>query len=195
VLAFNEPEDYLPKAAWYGQFAGKKLSGELQLKKAIRPIAGATLTARATTEAVRRVLAIHEAIGAGGACAHEPGASLDPPPGEPPGGRHRCVYFVMKHLLTSEDPFAVVNHPLQPAVQHLHVLAGPLADLRGRRGVGRARAAERPQGGPGKRRSGLLLMAGFPAMAASGYLLQVSAEPPWRDLWLWMHWSPAPFGD
>jgi len=66
VLAFNEPEDYLPKAAWYGQFAGKKLSGELQLKKAIRPIAGATLTARATTEAVRRVLAIHEAIGAGG---------------------------------------------------------------------------------------------------------------------------------
>ncbi len=102
-------------------------------------------------------------------------------------GATGCVYFVMKHLLTSEDPFAVVNHPLQPAVQHLHVLAGPLLTFV----VGAVWAAHAlpnaRRAGPGKRRSGLLLMAGFPAMAASGYLLQVSAEPPWRDLWLWMH--------
>lgn len=63
VLAFNEPEDYLPKAAWYGQFVGQKLDDQLSLKKAIRPIAGATLTARATTEAVRRVLAVHQVSG------------------------------------------------------------------------------------------------------------------------------------
>ena len=62
VLAFNEPEDYLPKAAWYGQFVGKKLGDELSLKQAIRPISGATLTARATTEAVRRVLAVHQVL-------------------------------------------------------------------------------------------------------------------------------------
>ncbi len=62
VLAFNEPEDYLPKAVWYGQFVGKKLNDELALKQAIRPIAGATLTARATTDAVRRTLALHQVL-------------------------------------------------------------------------------------------------------------------------------------
>lgn len=66
VLAFNEPEDYVPRAAWYAQFVGKTLNDELALKQGIRPIAGATLTARATTDAVRRVLALHAAIGATG---------------------------------------------------------------------------------------------------------------------------------
>ncbi len=63
VLAFNEPEDYLPRGAWYDQFKGKKLSEELALKKDIRGISGATLTARATTEAARRVLALHAVLG------------------------------------------------------------------------------------------------------------------------------------
>lgn len=58
VLSFLEPEDYLPMPRWYGQFAGKPLDDELSLKKGIHPVAGATLTARATTEAVRRVLAL-----------------------------------------------------------------------------------------------------------------------------------------
>lgn len=66
VLSFNEPEDYLPRPAWYAQFVGKRLGDELALKQGIRPIAGATLTARATTDAVRRVLALHAAIGAPG---------------------------------------------------------------------------------------------------------------------------------
>jgi Na+-translocating ferredoxin:NAD+ oxidoreductase RnfG subunit len=58
VLSFLEPEDYLPMPRWYGQFAGRPLDDELSLKKGIHPVAGATLTARATTEAVRRVLAL-----------------------------------------------------------------------------------------------------------------------------------------
>lgn len=58
VLSFLEPEDYLPMPRWYGQFAGHPLDDELSLKKGIHPIAGATLTARATTDAVRRVLAL-----------------------------------------------------------------------------------------------------------------------------------------
>lgn len=59
VLAFGEPEDYIPKGAWYGQFKGKRLGPELSLKRDIRGVTGATLTARATTDAVRRVLAAH----------------------------------------------------------------------------------------------------------------------------------------
>jgi Na+-translocating ferredoxin:NAD+ oxidoreductase RnfG subunit len=62
VLEFNEPEQYLPRGAWYGQFAGRGLDAELDLARGIRPIAGATLTARATTAAVRRVLALHQVL-------------------------------------------------------------------------------------------------------------------------------------
>lgn len=62
VLSFSEPEEYLPRGPWYGQFLGRRLDGDLQLKRAIRPVTGATLTARATTTAVRRVLALHQVI-------------------------------------------------------------------------------------------------------------------------------------
>lgn len=59
VLSFREPEDYIPREIWYRQFDGEDLDDELDLKRSIRSVTGATLTARATTEAVRRVLAIH----------------------------------------------------------------------------------------------------------------------------------------
>jgi Na+-translocating ferredoxin:NAD+ oxidoreductase RnfG subunit len=62
VLAFQEPEEFLPRPRWYEQFQGKPLNGELSMKRGIRPVAGATLTARATTEAARRVLALHEVL-------------------------------------------------------------------------------------------------------------------------------------
>lgn len=62
VLAFDEPPDYLPRAEWYRQFEGRPLDAELELRRAIRPVAGATLTARATTDAARRALAIHRAL-------------------------------------------------------------------------------------------------------------------------------------
>jgi hypothetical protein len=62
VLSFAEPEDYLPPGRWYGQFLGSGLSDELALGHRIRGVTGASLTARATTEAVRRVLAIHQVL-------------------------------------------------------------------------------------------------------------------------------------
>lgn len=62
VLSFSEPEEYLPKPNWYAQFSGKTLGEELSEKRAIRPVTGATLTVRATTEAVRRVLALHRLL-------------------------------------------------------------------------------------------------------------------------------------
>jgi len=62
VLAFGEPTDYLPRDIWYGQFDDRELDAELSLKRGIRGVAGATLTARATTEAVRRVLAVHKVL-------------------------------------------------------------------------------------------------------------------------------------
>ena len=58
VTAFNEPPEYRASEAWLRQYRGKSLSEDLAINRAIRPIAGATLTARETNNAVRRVLAI-----------------------------------------------------------------------------------------------------------------------------------------
>jgi hypothetical protein len=63
VVTFREPLEYLPREGWYGQFEGRELDDDLALKRDIRPITGATLSARATTEAVRRILALHAVIG------------------------------------------------------------------------------------------------------------------------------------
>jgi hypothetical protein len=36
------------------------------------------------------------------------------------------VYFWMKYLMTPVDPWAVINHPLQPWVLKAHILVAPL---------------------------------------------------------------------
>ena len=59
ILSFDEPEDYLPPGRWLGQFPGHALDDDLALNKGIRSLTGATLSARAITEAARRVLALH----------------------------------------------------------------------------------------------------------------------------------------
>jgi len=58
ILSFSEPEEYLPRANWYGQFTGKTLTDELSEKRGVRPVTGATITVRVTVEAARRVLAL-----------------------------------------------------------------------------------------------------------------------------------------
>jgi hypothetical protein len=62
VTAFLEPAEYRAPDAWLRQYRGRTLGNDLAVNRAIRPIAGATLTARATNEAVRRVLAIDEIL-------------------------------------------------------------------------------------------------------------------------------------
>lgn len=63
VTAFLEPREYRVSAEWMRQYDDRPLDDELDLQRAIRPIAGATLTAVATNEAVRRVLAIDRVLG------------------------------------------------------------------------------------------------------------------------------------
>lgn len=75
VIAFDEPPDYLPRPEWYRQFDGRGLDPELELRHAIRPVTGASLSARAATDAARRALALARQLAPG----------LPPPaaPGEP----------------------------------------------------------------------------------------------------------------
>ncbi len=62
VTAFLEPPDYLASERWLRQYDRRPLDDDLALQRAIRPIAGATLTANATNAAVRRVLAIDQVL-------------------------------------------------------------------------------------------------------------------------------------
>jgi Na+-translocating ferredoxin:NAD+ oxidoreductase RnfG subunit len=66
VTAFLEPAEYRAPDAWLRQYNNRPLGSDLALDKAIRPIAGATLTARAVNAAVRRVLALDDVLQAGG---------------------------------------------------------------------------------------------------------------------------------
>lgn len=59
LCSFDEPLDFKPVDRWYKQFEGRQLNDDLQLKKGIHGVSGATLTSRATTAAVREVLAAH----------------------------------------------------------------------------------------------------------------------------------------
>ncbi len=62
VTAFLEPAEYRAPEAWLRQYRDRPLGDDLAVNRAIRPIAGATLTARAVNAAVRRVLALDEVL-------------------------------------------------------------------------------------------------------------------------------------
>jgi hypothetical protein len=89
------------------------------------------------------------------------------------------AYLWMKYFVQPIDPFAVVNHPWQSAILHLHVLASPpfvllFGVILNSHIMRKLRATGIPN-----RRSGLLSLSTFVTMIASGYLLQVSMTEAW----------------
>lgn len=86
------------------------------------------------------------------------------------------AYFWMKWMMTADDPFAVVNHPLQPLMLQLHVLAAPafmvVFGVIFNSHIGRKIGKKLPN-----RRSGLLSLVTLVVMTASGYLLQTLTDP------------------
>ena len=99
------------------------------------------------------------------------------------------VYAWMRYLMHPADPnaFAVINHPLQPFVQHLHILVAPLlvftAGLMWRQhawGYWR-RGVER------HRKSGSSLLLTLVPMVVSGYLIQTTVDSGWRRAWVIVH--------
>lgn len=62
ILAFHEPLDYLPTDRWYAQFVGKGQSEPLRVGRDIHGVVGATLSARAASDGVRRVMAYWEVL-------------------------------------------------------------------------------------------------------------------------------------
>lgn len=62
VIQFHEPQEYMAKEEWKRQLEGHGLDEELSLKRGIRPLGGATLTAHALTDASRRCLALWQVL-------------------------------------------------------------------------------------------------------------------------------------
>ena len=62
VTVFFEPAQYMAPRDWLRQFDGQVLHERLAVRRGIRPIAGSSFTARAISDAVRRVLALDRVL-------------------------------------------------------------------------------------------------------------------------------------
>jgi len=103
------------------------------------------------------------------------------------GGTGLALAWV-KHLMTSPDPFSVVNHPWQPYLLSAHVLAVPgllfaVGLITREHILGRYRDAKARRG----RRSGIVLAWVLPPMVTSGYAIQVLTSRGTRDWLGWLH--------
>lgn len=97
------------------------------------------------------------------------------------------AYFWMKHVMENQDPFSVVNHPWQPAMLALHVVAAP-ALVFGTGLIVKTHVLKKlASGDPTHRRSGLATTIVLPVMILSGYVLQVVSSPLLARTVLFVH--------
>lgn len=98
-----------------------------------------------------------------------------------------AVYAVMRYLLQPSDPYSVVSHPLQPQVQHLHVLVAPLLVF-GAGIIWREHVWKHYRNGVRSgRRSGVGMLLTLAPMVVSGYLIQTTVTDSWRTAWIAVH--------
>lgn len=97
------------------------------------------------------------------------------------------AYTWMKYLLEPADPWAVVNHPLQPLVLKLHILSSPLLVF----GLGMIALRHiwpHLKAGLRKgRRSGIVSAAVTIPMVLTGYLIQAVTHAGWLTVIAWTH--------
>lgn len=58
VLAFYEPEEYIPHRRWFEQFTGRILDDTLWPRRGVRAVTGATMSVNEITREVRKVLSV-----------------------------------------------------------------------------------------------------------------------------------------
>jgi hypothetical protein len=97
------------------------------------------------------------------------------------------VYAWMVYLVKPADPYSVVNHPWQPAVQHLHILVAPLLVFAAGMVWRRHAWSHWQRGVEPRRRSGASLIFTLVPMVVSGYLIQTAVEGDWRRIWVVVH--------
>ncbi|NIQ53211.1 MAG: hypothetical protein GWN71_07165 [Gammaproteobacteria bacterium] len=93
------------------------------------------------------------------------------------------VYVWMEYVLEPTEPWAVVNHPLQPWVLKAHILVAPLLVFALGMIVTRHIWRHVRTGVQAGRRSGLTAFLTLAPMVVTGYLLQVVTHEAWLG-WL-----------
>jgi hypothetical protein len=97
------------------------------------------------------------------------------------------IYLWLKYGLETDDPFAVINHPWQPAVLKIHILVAPLlvfsVGMVALRHVWRHLQSGSREG----RRSGLITLVTLGPMIATGYLIQAITDEGWLRAMAWSH--------
>lgn len=97
------------------------------------------------------------------------------------------AYFGMKRFLEPADPWAVINHPLEPLALKLHILSAPVflfaVGLITTQHIWRSLRSSLPTG----RVSGLSAALTFVPLVLSGYLIQVVTAPLALEVLAWSH--------
>ena len=97
------------------------------------------------------------------------------------------TYFVMKRFMTPVDPWAVINHPLEPWALKLHILTAPVmlfaVGLITTQHIWRSMRSNLPTG----RQSGLIAVGTFTPLVATGYLIQTFTSPTTLTILGWSH--------
>ena len=96
-------------------------------------------------------------------------------------------YLYMKFVMTATDPFAVINHPWQPATLSLHIVAAPVFIAFFGMLFRSHTLRQLVSPNAGNRRTGWTSLVSFSAMALTGYLLQVASDPVWLSGLVWAH--------
>jgi len=89
------------------------------------------------------------------------------------------VYGWMKYLMRTDDPYAVIHHPLQPLVLKVHILTAPVLVFAVGAVFTRHVVRQWTSGRPRGRLSGATLVAVLLPMVVSGYLIQTLASETW----------------
>lgn len=83
------------------------------------------------------------------------------------------VFAWMRYAMKTDDPFAVANHPWQPHMLHIHVIAAPIAVFALGLVFSRHIWPQYEMRVKARRRSGLGALWMIAPMVLSGYLMQV----------------------
>lgn len=89
------------------------------------------------------------------------------------------VYGVMKYLMRSDDPYAVVHHPWQPVFLKLHIVTAPVLVFAVGAVFARHVVHHWRSGRETGRGSGLAIVATLIPMMLSGYLIQTLTSASW----------------
>ena len=97
------------------------------------------------------------------------------------------VYFYMKYMMVTDDPFAIVNHPWQSSMLSIHVFTAPFfiaffGMLFRSHSFRKILSAN-----PANRRTGWTSLISFSVMAVSAYAIQVATPPTSINAAVWVH--------